>query len=52
VHNFGAASTRPQSAHYADQTGLFAAEKFRRVALTRDDVIAGPHTIEVLPTPR
>ncbi len=52
VHNFGAASTRPQSPHYADQTGLFAAEKFRRVALTRDDVIAGPHTIEVLPTPR
>lgn len=52
VHNFGAASTRPQSPHYADQAPLFAAETFRPIALTRDDVLAGPHQIERLPKSR
>ena len=52
VHNFGAASTRPQSPHYADQAPLFAAETFRPIALTRDNVLAGPHQIERLPKSR
>ncbi len=29
VHQFGAASARPGSPHYADQTALFAAERFK-----------------------
>ena len=52
VHNFGAASTRPKSVHYADQTSLFAQEKFRPVALTREAVLAAPHTISRLPFQR
>ena len=49
VHNFGAASTRPNSPHYADQAPLYAAEKFRPVALTRDDVLKDKHSITLLP---
>ena len=49
VHNFGAASTRPKSPHYADQAPLYAAETFRPVALTRDAVTAAPHRITALP---
>ncbi len=29
VHQFGAATSRPHSPHYADQTALFAAERFK-----------------------
>lgn len=32
VHQFGAATMRPASPHYADQAPLFAAEKWKRVA--------------------
>ena len=49
VHNFGAASTRPKSPHYADQAPLYADEKFRPVAMTRDAVLQGPHSITTLP---
>ena len=49
VHNFGAAGTRPNSPHYADQAPLYAAEKFRPVALTRDDVLKDKHSITLLP---
>jgi len=49
VHNFGAASTRPNSPHYADQAPLYAAEQFRPVALTRDDLLKTRHTITRLP---
>lgn len=49
VHNFGAASTRPKSPHYDDQAPLYAAEQFRPVALTRDDVLRGKHSIKRLP---
>ena len=49
VHNFGAASTRPKSPHYADQAPLYAEEKFRPVAMTRDAVLQGPHSITTLP---
>ena len=52
VHNFGAASTRPKSVHYDDQAPLFAAEKFRPVALTREAVLAAPHTRLWLPLAR
>ena len=52
VHNFGAASTRPNSPHYADQAPLFAEEKFRPVALTRAAVLRGRHSITKLPAAR
>ncbi len=49
VHNFGAAGTRPNSPHYADQAPLYAAEKFRPVALSRDEVTKSQHSITKLP---
>lgn len=49
VHNFGAASTRPASAHYADQTQLYADEQMRPVMLTRAEVEAAPHKLSQLP---
>ena len=49
VHNFGAASTRQNSPHYADQAPLYAAEQFRPVALTRDAVLKDQHSITLLP---
>ena len=49
VHNFGAASTRPASSHYADQAPLYAEEKFRPVALTREAVLQDRHEILRLP---
>ena len=49
VHNFGAASTRPNSPHYADQAPLYAGEKFRPVALSRDELLKTRHTITRLP---
>jgi penicillin amidase/acyl-homoserine-lactone acylase len=49
VHNFGAASTRPKSPHYADQAPLYAAEQFRPVALTRDALLKSHHTTTRLP---
>ena len=49
VHNFGAASTRPNSPHFDDQAPLYAAERFRPVALTRDDLLRGKHSIKRLP---
>ena len=49
VHNFGAASTRPKSPHYDDQAPLYAAEQFRPVALTREDLLQTPHSITRLP---
>ncbi|NBR79639.1 MAG: acylase, partial [Alphaproteobacteria bacterium] len=49
VHNFGAASTRPASPHYADQTQLYADEQMRPVMLTRAEVEAAPHKLSRLP---
>ncbi len=49
IHNFGAASSRPKSRHYADQAPLYAAEQMRPVALTRNEVVSGPHRITLLP---
>ena len=49
IHNFGAASSRPKSPHYADQSPLYAAEQMRPVALTRDDVVSKPHRITLVP---
>ena len=49
VHNFGAASTRPASPHYDDQAPLYAAEQFRPVALTRQDLLQTPHSVMRLP---
>ena len=49
VHNFGAASTRPKSPHYDDQAPLYAAEQLRPVALTREQLVTGRHSIKRLP---
>jgi penicillin amidase/acyl-homoserine-lactone acylase len=49
VHNFGAASTRPTSPHYADQAPLYAAEQFRPIALSRETLLKTRHTITRLP---
>ncbi len=49
VHNFGAASTRPASPHYADQAPLYAAEQFRPIALSREALLKTRHTITRLP---
>ena len=49
IHNFGAAASRPKSPHYADQAPLYAAEQMRPVALTRDEVVSGPHRITMMP---
>jgi acyl-homoserine lactone acylase PvdQ len=49
IHNFGAAASRPKSRHYADQAPLYAAEQMRPVALTRNEVVSGPHRITLLP---
>ncbi len=49
IHNYGAASTRPDSLHYSDQAPLFAAEKMRPIALTRKDVLSKPHKVLHLP---
>ncbi|MDC3402117.1 acylase [Alphaproteobacteria bacterium] len=51
VHNYGSASTRPSSPHYADQTGLFTSETFRPVQISRESVLARPHHIYQLPQP-
>ena len=49
IHNFGAATTRPNSPHYADQAPLFAKQKFREIALTRDELENGPHSTLTVP---
>ncbi len=49
IHNFGAASSRPKSPHYADQAPLYAREQMRPVALTREAVISQPHRIISVP---
>lgn len=40
VHNFGAASTRPDSPHYADQVDLFVNHRFKPVRLDREDLLS------------
>ena len=49
IHNFGAASSRPKSPHYADQAPLYASEQMRQVALTRNELVSGPHRITMVP---
>lgn len=39
IQPFGAATTRPDSPHYADQAPLFAAHRFKPVHFWRDDVV-------------
>jgi acyl-homoserine-lactone acylase len=38
IQPFGAATTRPESPHYADQAPLFAAHRFKPVLFWRDDL--------------
>ncbi len=40
IHQYGAATTHPDSPHYADQAPIFAAEELRRVPFTLDEVLA------------
>ena len=40
IHQFGAASTRPQSPHYADQAPLFAARKMKPVWFDESEIRA------------
>jgi len=40
IHQFGSASTRPESAHYADQAPLFAARKMKPVWLDESEIRA------------
>lgn len=40
VHQYGAASTDPQSPHYADQAPLFAEERLRPTLLSEQDIRA------------
>ncbi|RMF71273.1 MAG: hypothetical protein D6740_07000 [Alphaproteobacteria bacterium] len=39
VHQFGAATMRPSSPHYADQTALFAAERFKILPWNREALL-------------
>ncbi len=39
VHQFGAATSRPDSSHYADQTALFAAERFKLLPWDRKSLL-------------
>ncbi|MDE2595613.1 MAG: penicillin acylase family protein [Sphingomonadales bacterium] len=45
---FGAATTRPQSPHYADQSPLFAAHRLKPVYFRRADVLAHAASREVV----
>jgi acyl-homoserine-lactone acylase len=40
IQPYGAATTRPDSPHYADQAPLFVAKQFKPVRFTREDVLA------------
>lgn len=45
VHQFGAATSDSSSPHYADQAPLFAAHKWRKALLTRDEIEASARCI-------
>ena len=44
VHQFGAASSRERSPHYADQARLFASQQTKRVYFTEAEL--APHVLE------
>jgi acyl-homoserine-lactone acylase len=48
IQPFGAASTRPRSAHYTDQMRLFVDHKLKPVYFWRDDVEAKAYTRRVV----
>jgi penicillin amidase/acyl-homoserine-lactone acylase len=39
IHQFGSATVDASSSHYADQSPLFAAEKFKRPPMTLEDEV-------------
>jgi acyl-homoserine-lactone acylase len=43
IHQFGAASTRPESKHYADQAPLFVRQQYKPVWFEPDDL--EPHAV-------
>ena len=48
IQPFGAATTRPRSAHFADQVPLFSAHKLKPVHFMRDDIAAHAKSHEVV----
>ena len=48
IQPFGAATTRPKSAHFADQVPLFSAHKLKPVHFTRDDIAKHAKSHEVV----
>ena len=48
IQPFGAATTRPRSAHFADQVPLFSAHKLKPVRFMRDDIAAHAKSREVV----
>jgi acyl-homoserine-lactone acylase len=48
IQPFGAATTRPKSAHFADQVPLFSAHKLKPVHFTRDDIARNARSREVV----
>lgn len=49
VHQFGAATSRPDSPHYADQTAPFAAERFKILPWAREALLAEPAAVRENP---
>ncbi|HSG88513.1 MAG TPA: penicillin acylase family protein [Pseudomonadales bacterium] len=50
VHQYGAATTRPDSKHYSDQAMLYAAETFKEVWFDEAEVRAVAESVERVPT--
>ena len=48
IQPYGAATTRPASAHYADQAPLFVAKQFKPVWFTRAEVAKHAKSREVI----
>ena len=49
IHQYGSATSRPDSPHYADQAPLFAAEKTKRALLDPEEIRAGAERIYRVP---
>ncbi|MEI6418745.1 MAG: penicillin acylase family protein, partial [Sphingomonadales bacterium] len=51
IHQFGSAATRPLSRHYADQSPLFAAERFKPVRFTPAQLAGHVESRETVTSP-
>ena len=50
IQPFGAATTRPRSAHFTDQTTLFVQHRLKPVHFWRDDVLANASSRQIITT--